>query len=127
MSTAARRKFWGWGLEGDGLAASELEQLGAVFTGRLGVDGVRAKEPPRVQELDLRAPRLVPRCRQGSMADFIVALGLVFVFEGLIFAIGPAAAKRAMMHVLDTPEQALRLVGVASALVGVVLVWLVRG
>ncbi len=60
MSTAARRKFWGWGLEGDGLAASELEQLGAVFTGRLGIDGVRAQEPPRVQELDLRAPRLVP-------------------------------------------------------------------
>ncbi len=55
-----RRKFWGWGLEGEGLAASELEQLGAVFTGRLGVDGVRAQEPPRVQELDLRAPRLVP-------------------------------------------------------------------
>src|ERR1700750_2891722 len=59
VSTAARRKFWGWGLEGDGLAASELEQLGAVFTGRLGVDGVRAQEPPRVEELDLRAPRLV--------------------------------------------------------------------
>src|SRR5436305_8766307 len=56
----ARRKFWGWGLEGDGLSRSELEQLGAVFTGRLGVDGVRAQEPPRVQELDLRAPRLVP-------------------------------------------------------------------
>ena len=55
-----RRKFWGWGLEGEGLAASELEQLGAVFTGRLGIDGVRAQEPPRVQELDLRAPRLVP-------------------------------------------------------------------
>src|ERR1700745_1786335 len=60
VSTAARRKFWGWGLEGDGLAASELEQLGAVFTERLGIDSVRAQEPPRVQELDLRAPRLVP-------------------------------------------------------------------
>ena len=61
------------------------------------------------------------------MADFIVALGLVFVFEGLIFAIGPTAAKRAMMHVLDTPEQVLRIVGVASAVAGVALVWLVRG
>lgn len=39
--SAARRKFWGWGLEGEGLAASEVEQLGAVFTERLGIDGVR--------------------------------------------------------------------------------------
>ena len=58
--TATRRKFWGWGLEGEGLAVSEIEQLGAVFTERLGIDGVRVQEPPRVEELDLRAPRLVP-------------------------------------------------------------------
>ena len=56
----ARRKFWGWGLEGEGLSASETEQLGTVFTERLGTDGVRAQEPPRVEELDLPAPRLVP-------------------------------------------------------------------
>src|SRR5262245_29445453 len=58
--TGARRKFWGWGLEGEGLAAGEIGQLGAVFTERLGIDSVRAQDPPRVQELDLRAPRLVP-------------------------------------------------------------------
>jgi alkyldihydroxyacetonephosphate synthase len=57
--TGARRKFWGWGLEGEGLTASEIEQLGAVFTERLGIDGVRVQEPPRVEELDLPAPRLV--------------------------------------------------------------------
>src|SRR3954462_7324468 len=56
----ARRKFWGWGLEGDGLSRSEIGQLGAVFTERLGIDSVRAQEPPRVQELDLHAPRLIP-------------------------------------------------------------------
>ena len=27
---AARRKFWGWGLEGEGLTASEIGQLGAM-------------------------------------------------------------------------------------------------
>jgi hypothetical protein len=61
------------------------------------------------------------------MADFIVALGLVFVIEGLIFAANPAAAKKAMAHVLDTADGPLRAVGIASAVVGVVLVWLVRG
>jgi alkyldihydroxyacetonephosphate synthase len=53
-----RRKFWGWGLEGEGLTAGEIEQLGAAFTERLGIDGLRVQEPPRVEELDLRAPRL---------------------------------------------------------------------
>jgi alkyldihydroxyacetonephosphate synthase len=57
---AGRRKFWGWGLEGEGLAVSEIAQLGATFAGRFGIDGVRVLEPPRVQELELRAPRLAP-------------------------------------------------------------------
>jgi uncharacterized protein YjeT (DUF2065 family) len=61
------------------------------------------------------------------MSDFIVALGLVFVIEGLIFAASPSAAKKAMASVLETPDGPLRVVGVASAVVGVILVWLVRG
>jgi alkyldihydroxyacetonephosphate synthase len=55
-----RRKFWGWGLEGEGLARGELEQLGATFADRFGIEGVRVQEPPQVEELDLRAPRLSP-------------------------------------------------------------------
>jgi len=61
------------------------------------------------------------------MKDFIVALGLVFVIEGLIFAVSPAAAKNAMAHVLETPDGPLRVVGIVSAVLGVVLVWFVRG
>lgn len=61
------------------------------------------------------------------MADFIVALGLVFVIEGLIFAVSPRAAKNAMAHVLETPDGPLRLVGIVSAVLGVILVWFVRG
>jgi uncharacterized protein YjeT (DUF2065 family) len=61
------------------------------------------------------------------MTDFIVALGLVFVIEGLIFAANPGAAKNAMAHVMETADGPLRAIGIASAIVGVVLVWLVRG
>lgn len=61
------------------------------------------------------------------MADFIVALGLVFVIEGLIFAVSPSAAKNAMAQVLETADGPLRVVGIASAILGVVLVWFVRG
>jgi uncharacterized protein len=61
------------------------------------------------------------------MSDFIVALGLVFVIEGLIFAASPASAKNAMAHVLETADATLRVIGIVSAVLGVVLVWLVRG
>jgi uncharacterized protein YjeT (DUF2065 family) len=61
------------------------------------------------------------------MADFIVALGLVFVIEGIVFAASPAAAKRAVIAIMDTPEIALRILGLLSALFGLFVVWLVRG
>ena len=60
------------------------------------------------------------------MSDFLAALGLVFVIEGLIFAAFPAPAKRAMTSVLETPDFSLRLIGIGSAIIGVGLVWLVR-
>ena len=61
------------------------------------------------------------------MTDFLVALGLVFVIEGLIFAVSPRSAKNAMAHVLETPDGPLRVIGIAAAALGVVLVWLMRG
>jgi alkyldihydroxyacetonephosphate synthase len=56
----ARRKFWGWGLEGEGLTAREVGQLGDVFAGHLGLTGLRLREPPRVEDLDLPVPRVAP-------------------------------------------------------------------
>ncbi|HTT49001.1 MAG TPA: DUF2065 domain-containing protein [Pseudolabrys sp.] len=61
------------------------------------------------------------------MEDFLAALGLVFVIEGLVFAAFPAPAKRAMASVMETPEASLRAIGIGSAIVGLILVWLVRG
>jgi uncharacterized protein YjeT (DUF2065 family) len=61
------------------------------------------------------------------MLDFLAALGLVFVIEGLVFAAFPQQAKRAMASVVETPEATLRAIGIVSAIIGVVVVWLVRG
>lgn len=61
------------------------------------------------------------------MTDFLAAIGLVFVIEGLIFAALPGSAKRAMMSVVETPEAQLRVIGIGSAILGLVIVWLVRG
>ena len=61
------------------------------------------------------------------MALFLVALGLVFVIEGLVFAAFPGPAKRALTTVTESPENFLRIVGIVSAVVGLVIIWLVRG
>ncbi|HEY7297590.1 MAG TPA: DUF2065 family protein [Xanthobacteraceae bacterium] len=61
------------------------------------------------------------------MSDFIVAIGLVFAIEGLIFAAFPGAAKRLAANALESPENSLRIAGVVSAVLGIALVWLVRG
>ena len=61
------------------------------------------------------------------MLDFVVALGLVFVIEGLLFAAFPGLTKRAMTHVFETPDTVLRAVGIGSAVIGIALIWLVRG
>jgi hypothetical protein len=60
------------------------------------------------------------------MLDFLAALGLVFVIEGLVFAAFPGPAKRAMASVLETPETTLRVIGIGSAVIGLVVVWLAR-
>ena len=61
------------------------------------------------------------------MTDFLAAIGLVLVIEGLVYGGFPALAKRLATEVLSTPEQALRIAGLGSIAVGVGLVWLVRG
>jgi uncharacterized protein len=60
------------------------------------------------------------------MGDFLAALGLVFVIEGLIFAAFPQHAKKAVLSVLETPEHSLRVIGVGSAIAGLLLVALAR-
>jgi len=61
------------------------------------------------------------------MSDFLSALGLFFAIEGICLAAFPSAAKRAMANILATPDAPLRVAGVVSAVIGVVIVWLVRG
>ena len=61
------------------------------------------------------------------MSDFIVALGLVLVIEGVLFAAFPTAAKRSIAQALETPDGSLRILGIVSAVLGLAVVWIVRG
>jgi uncharacterized protein len=61
------------------------------------------------------------------MSDFLAALGLFFAIEGICVAAFPLGAKRAMATIVAMPDAPLRIAGIVSALVGVLIVWLVRG
>lgn len=61
------------------------------------------------------------------MYDLIVALGLVLVIEGLMLAAFPNAVRRAMESMDKLPDSPLRIAGVVGAVVGLLLVWLIRG
>jgi uncharacterized protein YjeT (DUF2065 family) len=60
------------------------------------------------------------------MSDLLAALGLVFVIEGICLAAFPLSAKRAIATILAMPEAPLRATGIVSAVVGLVIVWLIR-
>ncbi len=57
-------------------------------------------------------------------ADFIAAIGLVLVIEGLFFAIAPDRLKSVLSMVEATPRDTLRMLGVVAVAVGVFIVWL---
>jgi uncharacterized protein YjeT (DUF2065 family) len=59
--------------------------------------------------------------------DFLAAIGLVLVVEGLVYCGFPGLAKKLAGEVLSMPENALRVAGLIAIAVGVGLVWLVRG
>ncbi len=61
------------------------------------------------------------------MSDFLAAMGLVLVIEGLVYGGFPGLAKRLATEVLGMPENALRIAGLAAIAGGVAVVWLVRG
>jgi uncharacterized protein YjeT (DUF2065 family) len=60
------------------------------------------------------------------MTFLAAALGLLLAIEGLTLAAFPGAAKRAAAAIGDAPDGTLRLMGLAAAIAGVVLVWFVR-
>jgi alkyldihydroxyacetonephosphate synthase len=59
-ATARRRKFWGWGYEGEGLNGEELELLARLVAARFGLGELRAQVPPDITEVELRRPRVAP-------------------------------------------------------------------
>ncbi|MDH3230220.1 MAG: DUF2065 domain-containing protein [Alphaproteobacteria bacterium] len=64
----------------------------------------------------------------GGLGELLLAaLGLYLVIEGSILALFPDGFQRMMAVVQQLPPSTLRAIGLAAAVSGVVIVWLVRG
>lgn len=61
------------------------------------------------------------------MNDLLVALGLVLVIEGLVWAVAPDMGLRLLEIASETPKNSLQMAGWAAVAVGVGIVWLLRG
>ena len=60
------------------------------------------------------------------LANLLMALGLVLVIEGLLYALAPAQLKAMMQAVQKLSDDQLRIGGVAAMATGVVAVWIVH-
>lgn len=61
------------------------------------------------------------------MSALVVAIGLVLVLEGVIYAGFPGGMKQMMARAQEIPDSQLRAAGLAAAATGLFIVWLVRG
>ena len=60
------------------------------------------------------------------MIDFLVALGLVFVFEGMILFISPKRLKQMLKLLNNFSEKKIRLIGLFSIIIGLIVISIIR-
>ena len=61
------------------------------------------------------------------MSDLAVALGLVLVIEGSLWALWPGLGRKLLQASAAMPKGSLRLAGAVAVACGVFIIWLVRG
>ena len=58
------------------------------------------------------------------MTVILLALGLVFIVEGLVLALAPSRLEDLLEALRQMPVEARRLIGLAAMAAGVFLIWL---
>jgi uncharacterized protein YjeT (DUF2065 family) len=61
-----------------------------------------------------------------NLTDLLAAFGLFLVLEGIAPFLNPGGVKRAFAKLLQVQDRELRIAGLGSMLVGVVILFLVR-
>lgn len=59
--------------------------------------------------------------------DLLAAVALVLVIEGILPFLSPRSIRRLLLQMADMDDRTLRLTGLASMIVGVVLLYVLRG
>jgi len=60
------------------------------------------------------------------MIDFLSAIGLIFILEGLLLFSSPKRLKKILQIITIYPESKIRVIGGVSILLGIVLLWIIR-
>jgi len=58
---------------------------------------------------------------------FFLAIGLLFILEGLGYAVSPRFMRRALMQVWELEDKVLQLMGFIAIFVGLVVIWFIGG
>jgi uncharacterized protein YjeT (DUF2065 family) len=61
------------------------------------------------------------------VTDFLAALGLAIVIEGIVYAAFPEQMKKALATIQSLPASTIRAAALACAGAGLVLLWFIRG
>jgi alkyldihydroxyacetonephosphate synthase len=57
---ARERKFWGWGIEGEGPSAEQAEGIAKILAAGFGGFAMERLDPPRIEDITLPSPRIAP-------------------------------------------------------------------
>ena len=60
------------------------------------------------------------------MSELLLALGIIFFFEGLILAIFPSRIKSMLELVKKTSINNLRIYGLVFLIIGFVIIWFIK-
>ena len=60
MAREQIRKFWGWGIEGEGPSAEQAEGVAKLLSAGFGGVALTRRDPPRIEDITLPAPRIAP-------------------------------------------------------------------
>ncbi|MDC3162261.1 DUF2065 domain-containing protein [Candidatus Pelagibacter sp.] len=60
------------------------------------------------------------------MRELIIAFGLFLFIEGLLYAIFPSKMKNMMLKLKDVNNNQLRTGGLIFAIIGFIIIWLIK-
>mgnify|MGYP001402522265 FL=1 len=60
------------------------------------------------------------------MNELIIAIGLLLILEGLLYAIFPSQMKNMLNQIKDFPISKLRSGGLVFAILGFIIVWFLK-